>query len=84
MMLPPETNPVTVVLAKILRMQQAAPFQPFVIVTSSGKSYKIPSADHVTVMRLSRRIAIENDDYSGADVNPLHVTAVELLAPPVA
>jgi hypothetical protein len=81
MMTPPDSDPVTVMVARILHLQQAAPFQPFVIVTSSGKSYAIPTADHLTVTRLSRRILIEYDDYSGADVSPLHVAAVELGPP---
>ena len=79
MMTPPDSNPITVMVAKILHLQQAAPFKPFVVVTSSGKSYEIPTADHLTVTRLTRRILIEYDDYSGAEVSPLHVTAVELL-----
>ncbi len=81
MMTPPEINPVTVVLAKIRDLQRAAPFKPFVVVTSSGKSYDIPTADHLTVMGLTRLIVIEFDDYSSVDVNPLHVTAVEAFRP---
>jgi hypothetical protein len=79
MMTPPDIDPVTVTLTKIRKLQRAAPFQPFVVVTSSGKSYSIPTADHVTVMGLTHRIVIEFDDCTWVDLSPLHVTAVELL-----
>jgi hypothetical protein len=82
MMTPPEINPISVVLAKIRELQRAAPFKPFAVVTSSGKSYDIPTADHLTVMGLTRRIVIEFDDYSSAEVNPLHVSSVELRSRP--
>ena len=81
MMTPSENNPVTVMLAEIIRLQEAAPFQPFVIVTSSGKTYEIPTPDHLTITRRLRRISIEYDDYSGVDLSPLHVTAVEVRPP---
>ena len=83
MMTAPDFNPGTVMLAEIIRLQEAAPFKPYVVVTSSGKTYKVPTPDHLSITRLLRRISIEYDDYSGADISPLHVTAVELLPPGV-
>jgi hypothetical protein len=81
MMTPPDVNPVTVMLAEIIRLQEAAPFRPFVIITSSGKTYEIPTPDHLTITRRLRRISIEYDDCSGVDLSPLHVTAVEVRPP---
>ncbi len=84
MMTPPEIDPIALVLAKIRKLQRAASFQPFAVVTSSGQSYRIPTADHVTVMGLTHRIVIEFDDCTWVDLSPLHVTAVEVLPKPEA
>jgi hypothetical protein len=77
----PEFNPVTVRLAELQRRLNEAPFAPFAIVMSSGKSYPVPTTDHLTITRLSRRVFVEFDDYSSATINLLHVTAIEPLAP---
>jgi hypothetical protein len=73
-----------VVVTKILHLQEAVPFQPFVIITASGKSCDIPTAENLTVARLSRKILIEYDDYSAVDLSPLQVAAVELRPPSAA
>ena len=74
---PPEFNPATLMLAELNRRLAASPFAPFLIVTSSGKTYEIPTPDHLTITRLLREILVEKDDGSISSVNPLHITAVE-------
>jgi hypothetical protein len=71
---PPRFNPM---VAEILKLQAAVPFHPFVVTTSSGRSYEVPTPDHITVTRLLRQIEIEEDDGIGATISPFHVTAVE-------
>lgn len=78
--MPPDFNPATANVAELQIRLNAVPFVPFRIVTSSGKSYDIPTPDHLTIMRLSRKIVVEYDDYTGAYVSPLHITAIELLS----
>ena len=77
--MPPEFNPGTVMLAEINKRLAALPFQPFAIVTSSGRAYEVPTPDHITITRLLREIVVEKDDGTAAAINLLHVAAVERL-----
>jgi len=56
---------------------QAGPFEPFVIVTSSGHRYPIASADHANIHPLGSRVVIWFDDDSGVTVSGLHIVAIE-------
>jgi hypothetical protein len=56
---------------------QAAPFEPFTIVTSSGRRYAVPSADHAGVNPRASRIVVWFDDDSSVTVAGLHVVAIE-------
>ena len=76
-----EPNPDTVTLAELQGRLRNVPFVPFRIVTSSGKSYEVPTPDHLTIMRLSRRVVVEYDDYTTAYLSLLHISAIEPLAP---
>jgi hypothetical protein len=67
-------------VAELNKRLAAAPFAPFTIVTSSGKSYPVPTPDHLTITRLLREIFVEYDDGTAATVNPLHIVAVESLS----
>ena len=76
----PEFNPATVNVAELQARLNAAPFVPFRVVLSSGKSYDIPTADHMTIHRITRTIRVEYDDERiGAYIHPLHITAIESL-----
>lgn len=55
----------------------AAPFVPFVIVTSSGHRYHVPSADHASVNPHGTRAVIWFDDGSSVTVSGLHLVAIE-------
>ena len=60
------------------------PFEPFRIVTSSGRNYDIPHSDFVIVTKRTLRIGtpkVEGDkDPDGAHlVSILHVTALEVI-----
>ena len=70
----PNTDPVTVMLADITQRLQARPFQPFVLKLSDGTRHKVPTSDHCTVSRLSRRLTVDHDDGSFVAISALHVT----------
>lgn len=55
------------------------PFEPFLIVTTSGRAYEVPTADHASVLPLLRTIQIARDDGSSVDLHALHVSAIEPL-----
>ena len=79
--MPLEFNPGTVTLAELQRWLNEAPFVPFSIVMSSGKSYPVPTPDHLSILRLSRRVFVEFDDLSSASINVFHIAAIEPLSP---
>jgi hypothetical protein len=80
----PDADPITVVIADLKRRIEAQPFEPFVIVPSNGSRHEVPTSDHCTVARISRRVAVDRDDGSFIMVNPLHVAQIELLHRPAA
>jgi hypothetical protein len=77
----PEFDPATVTLGELQARLNAAPFVPFQIVLSSGKSYAVPTPDHLNITRLLRRVSVEYDDGTVAYINLLHVTAIEPFEP---
>ena len=79
--MPSDFNLASTNLAELQARLNAVPFVPFRIVVSSGKSYGVPTPDHLTIMRISRTVVVEYDDRPGAYIHPLHITAIEPLAP---
>ena len=55
----------------------AAPFEPFAIVTSNGRRYRIASADHAGIHPRGTRVVIWFDDDSSVTVSGLHIVAIE-------
>ncbi len=72
-----ETNPVTLILAELMRRLAAVPFVPFSIVMSNGDRHEVPTADHLTITRLLRQVVLETDEPRIVDINPLHIVALE-------
>jgi hypothetical protein len=72
-------NPATVVIAELSQRLARQPFQPFVIVLSNGSRHEVPSPDHCTVARISRRVTVDHDDGTFVMINPLHIAQIELL-----
>lgn len=56
---------------------EAAPFEPFTIVTSSGRRYPVPSADHAGLNPSASRVVVWFDDESSVTIAGLHVVALE-------
>lgn len=76
-----ESNPVTLIVAELMRRLGAAPFVPFTIVMSNGDRHEVPTADHLTITRLLRQVVLETDEPRIVDINPLHIVALEHLRP---
>ena len=79
--MPPEFNPASANIAVLNARLIAVPFLPFRIIVSSGKAYDVPTPDHLTILRISRTIVVENDDGPGVYIHPLHITAIEPFSP---
>jgi len=79
--MPSDFSRESVNLAELQARINAAPFVPFRIVLSSGKTYDIPTPDHLSISRLLHRISVEYDDGTAAYINLLHITAIEPFSP---
>ena len=80
----PDPNPATLIVAEVLQRLAQRPFEPFVIVLSNGSRQVVPTPDHCTVQRFSRRVNVDHDDGSWVTINALHIAQVELLHKPAA
>jgi hypothetical protein len=61
----------------ILKKLAARPFEPFVVVMSSGQRYEVPTAEHAGLHPDKKRIVIWFDDGSGVILSGLHITSIE-------
>jgi hypothetical protein len=55
----------------------AAPFEPFTIVTTSGRRYAVSSADHASLNPTSSRVVVWLGDDASVTIAGLHVAAIE-------
>jgi hypothetical protein len=55
----------------------AVAFEPFTIVTSSGKRYPVPRADHANSNPQGTRVVVWFDDDASVAIAGLHVAAIE-------
>jgi len=68
-------------IADVRHFLESGPFEPFVIVTSSGNRYRVPSADHATINPQRSRVVVWFDDESGVIISGLHIASVEKESP---
>jgi hypothetical protein len=55
----------------------ASPFEAFTIVTSSGRRYPVPSADHAGLNPQGTRVVVWFDADASVTVAGLHIAAIE-------
>jgi len=68
---------VAYVIADIREHLETGPFEPFFIVTSSGKRYRVASADHASTNPRGTRVVVWLADDSGVTLSGLHIAAIE-------
>lgn len=64
-------------MADIRQLLESKPFEPFSIVTSSGKHYRVATADHASINPAGSRVIVYFDDDSHVSITPLHIAAIE-------
>ena len=69
-------------IADIRQFLSAAPFEPFVIITSSGNRYRVASREHAGINPQGSRVVVWFDDNSSVTLSGLHIAALEKDAPP--
>jgi hypothetical protein len=68
-------------IADVRHFLESGPFEPFVIVTSSGNRYRIPSADNATINSQRSRVVVWFDHESGVIISGLQIASVKKEAP---
>jgi hypothetical protein len=64
-------------IADIRQHLEATPFEAFTIVTTSGRRYAVPSADHAGLNPQATRIVVWFDNDASVTIAGLHVAAIE-------
>ena len=63
-------------IADVRERLLAAPFVPFLIRTSDGREYSVPTADHAFITPRGNRIIVVADNGATAVLGPLHINSV--------
>jgi hypothetical protein len=63
-------------IADVRERLLAAPFVPFVIRTSAGREYSVPTADHAFITPRGNRVIVVADNGATAVLGPLHINSV--------
>ncbi len=71
--------PQTVLFALVKKHLAQSPFEPFRIVTTSGRAYDVPTADHAALHPMLRTITIADDAGGSLEIHTLHISAIEQL-----
>ena len=66
-----------VTIANIQRLLGLRPFVPFLIVTRSGQSYRVASAEHAGINPRGSRVHVWFDDDTGVTISELNIVALE-------
>ena len=64
-------------IGDIRQSLDAMPFEPFTVVTSSGRHYGVQTRDHAGLNPRGSRLVIWFDDDSSITISNLHIVAVE-------
>jgi hypothetical protein len=62
-------------IADVRERLLAAPFVPFLIRTSHGREYLVPTADHAFITPRGNRVIVVADDGATAVLGPLHINS---------
>jgi hypothetical protein len=76
---PEPGTPQTVIFARIRQYLTRTPFEPFRVVTTSGRAYEVPTADHAMLFPMTRELHIADDAGGLIELHTLHVSSIERL-----
>jgi len=63
-------------IADVRERLLAAPFVPFVIRTSDGREYSVPTADHAFITPRGNRVVVVADNGATNVLGPLHINSI--------
>jgi hypothetical protein len=64
------------VIADVQEYLERLPFVPFLIRTSDGHEYSVPTVDHVFITPRRNRVVVVADNGAVAILGPLHVNGI--------
>jgi hypothetical protein len=76
---PEAGSPQAVMFALLKQYLHQTPFEPFRIVTTSGRAYDVPTADHAVLFPMLRTVTIADDSDGSLDIHTLHIATIERL-----
>jgi hypothetical protein len=76
---PEPGTPHTVIFARLKQCLTRTPFEPFRVVTTSGRAYDVPTADHAVLFPMTRELHIADDSGGLIELHALHVSSIEKL-----
>jgi hypothetical protein len=63
-------------IADVREQMERAPFRPFVIRTSDGHEYSVPTVDHVFIAPRGNQVIVVTDEEATAVLGPIHISSV--------
>jgi hypothetical protein len=63
-------------IADVRRRLDRVPFVPFVIRTSDGHEYSVPTVAHAKISPRGHRMVVFTDDDATAILGPLHINSI--------
>jgi hypothetical protein len=63
-------------IADVRERLERVPFIPFLIRTSDGHEYSVPTADHAHIHPRGHRVIVFTDEGTTALLGPLHINSV--------
>ncbi len=63
-------------IADVRERLEKVPFVPFVIQTSDGNEYSVPTVDHAKISPRGHRVVVFTDEDATAILGPLHINRI--------
>jgi hypothetical protein len=62
--------------AAVRKRLDRVPFVPFIIQTSDGHEYSVPTVDHAKISPRGHRVVVFTDEDATAILGPLHINSI--------
>jgi len=63
-------------IADVRKRLDRIPFVPFIIGTSDGHEYAVPTVDHAKISPRGHRVVVFTDEDATAILGPLHINSI--------
>ena len=63
-------------IAAVRKRLDRIPFVPFIIRTSDGHEYAVPTVDHAKISPRGHRVVVFTDEDATAILGPLHINSI--------